>query len=132
MEPIDDAADQEESRFGENDMGQVKNGGGQGQLTAQADAQHQVANLADDVEGEQAAHIELGDCAKYTCDHCQGGQDENDGLDALLGGKDEGEGAQNGVHADFGEQCPKKGGDGRGWGVVGSGQPAIERENGRF
>ena len=98
----------------------------------QPERHHDVADLADDVEGEDPLEVLLGDGAEDADDHRQPGEDEDQGLGPAVGGEQQRLGADDRVDADLGQQAGEDGGHRGRRGRVAVGQPEVEREQRRL
>ncbi len=107
------------------------NRSGQRQRREQPQPQQEVADLADDVEGQQAPHFHLGNRAQHAGDHRQPGQHQQQGVGVgHVLREEQGERPDQGVHADLGQQRREDRGDRQWRGVVGVRQPEEQREDG--
>ncbi len=101
---------------------------GHGVDREQRQAHHQVADLADDVEREQPAHLVLGHRADDADDHGQGRHRQQQRLEVgRLFGEEQREDAHEGIDADLREQAAEERGDCHRGRVIRSRQPEEER-----
>ncbi len=121
---IHDTRDQEQVGLHDDVVDHVEDGPADRQGRGHRNAEQHVADLADDMEREDAAHVEMGGRAQNARHHREDrdSRDDRPGV-AGIAIEQQREGSDDGVDADLGQQRCKDGHDRRGCCVVGRRQP---------
>ena len=128
-----DAGNQEKRGLGQDVGHHIKQGTGQCLRRKQADTQNQIADLTDDVVGQNALHVHLGQRPKNAQQHGQNSQNQQQFMgQSRVMAEDQRKGAEDGIHADLGQNPAKECAQPRGRLEIRSGQPEIERKDGRL
>ena len=101
---LDQAADEEQRRLDDDVVDDGVHRAGQPGDREQPEAHDDVADLGDDVEGEDPLDVLLGDRPEHADDHRRAGDDEDQRRRPAVGGEQQRLGADDGVDADLGEQ----------------------------